>query len=366
MAGTQGSGAWRNYTNGNHVYDLSVEGDYVWAGTGGGVVRWSRADGSHVKYTTADGLASNSVYAIAIDGAGHKWFGTGGGVSEFDGANWITYTTSNSGLADNGVGAIAIDGADHMWFGAWGGGVSEFDGSTWTTYTTADGLAGNLVGAIAIDGADHMWFGTSGGVSEFDGSTWTTYTTADGLASNWVYAIAVDGTDHMWFGTLGGVSEFIPDGVKLAVDPTIGGTLTYTDTQGLPTVIQVPAGAVTELITLLYVPVDTATAPSGFAFAGHAFDLDGYQGGSLLPGLTFSVPATVTLHYAGTDVTGLDEDALVLEYWNGSAWVDAACGDYDRHPGENWLAVPIYHLGRFALFEGTYTVYLPLVLRRSP
>ena len=320
---TQSRPIWRNYTNGNCVLDLAVEGDYVWAATIGGVVRWNRTDGSYVKYTTIDGLADNRVYAIAIDGAGHKWFGTYGG-------------------------------------------VSEFDGSTWTTYTTADGLAGNLVGAIAIDGADHMWFGTSGGVSEFDGSTWTTYTTADGLASNWVYAIAVDGTDHMWFGTLGGVSEFIPDGVKLAVDPTIGGTLTYTDTQGLPTVIQVPAGAVTELITLLYVPVDTATAPSGFAFAGHAFDLDGYQGGSLLPGLTFSVPATVTLHYAGTDVTGLDEDALVLEYWNGSAWVDAACGDYDRHPGENWLAVPIYHLGRFALFEGTYTVYLPLVLRRSP
>ena len=139
--------------------------------------------------------------------------------------------------------------------------------------------------------------------------------------------------------------------MRLAVDPTIGGTLTYTDTQGLPTLIQVPAGAVTEPTTLFYTPVETPTPPSGFAFAGHAFDLDAYQGGALQPGLTFSVPVTVTLHYTGTDVAGLDENALVLEYWNGSAWVDAACGDYDRHPDENWLSAPICHLSRFALFE---------------
>ena len=48
----------------------------------------------------------------------------------------------------------------------------------------------------------------------------------------------------------------------------------------------------------------------------------------------------------------------------GSAGVNAACGDYDRHPDENWLAAPICHLSRFALF-GKYTVYLPLVLRNS-
>lgn len=122
----------------------------------------------------------------------------------------------------------------------------------------------------------------------------------------------------------------------------------------------------TESTTLVYTPVDTATALSGFSFAGHAFDLDAYRNGTLLPGFTFSGSVTVTLHYSDADVAGLDEDSLVLEYWNGSAWVDAACGDYDRHPGENWLAVPICHLSRFALFERTYTVYLPLLLRRSP
>ena len=139
-------------------------------------------------------------------------------------------------------------------------------------------------------------------------------------------------------------------------------TLVYYDTQGSPTVVQVPAGAVSETTTLVYAPVETVTAPSNFFFAGYAFDLDAYQDGSLLPGFAFSVPVTVTLHYTEADIAGLDEDSLVLEYWSGSGWVDAACGSYDRHPDEDWLAAPICHLSRFALF-GKYTVYLPLVLR---
>ncbi|MEE8391039.1 MAG: two-component regulator propeller domain-containing protein, partial [Anaerolineae bacterium] len=111
MLAPQSGGTWRNYTNGNYVNALAVEGDYVWAGTSGGVVRWDRTDGSYVKYTTADGLADNDVRAVAIDGAGHLWFGTGGGgVSKFDGNTWTTYTTAD-GLAHNWVYDIAIDGA---------------------------------------------------------------------------------------------------------------------------------------------------------------------------------------------------------------------------------------------------------------
>ena len=210
MGAAQSEGVWRTYTNGNFVNDLAVEGDYVWAATTGGVVRWNRNDGSYVKYTTVDGLADNDVEAIAIDGAGHKWFGTyDGGVSEFDGVTWTTYTEAD-GLADDSVWAIAIGGAGHKWFGTWGGGVSEFDGVNWNTYTTADGLADNYVRAVAVDGAGHKWFGTwSGGVSEFDGVTWGTYTEADGLADNRVRTIAIDGAGHKWFGTWGGgVSEF--------------------------------------------------------------------------------------------------------------------------------------------------------------
>jgi branched-chain amino acid transport system substrate-binding protein len=153
-------------------------------------------------------------------------------------------------------------------------------------------------------------------------------------------------------------------GLVTSVPTDTESILVYTDTQGSPTVIQVPAGAVTETTTLVYTPVETTTTPSGFAFASHAFDLDAYQGGALVPGLPFSVPVTVTLHYTDTDIAELDENRLVLKYWNDSTsvWEDADCGSYDRHPDDNWLAVPICHLSRLAMF-GKYTVYLPIVLK---
>ena len=150
-------------------------------------------------------------------------------------------------------------------------------------------------------------------------------------------------------------------------EPATASAITST-VGGLTTTVQIPTGAVTESTALTYtaLAITGQSDPTGFSFAGHAFDLDAYQSGVIVSGFTFSVPVTVTLHYADADIAGLDEDSLVLEYWNGSAWVDAACGDYDRHPNENWLAVPICHLSRFALFgEREYLIYLPLVLRNS-
>jgi hypothetical protein len=150
------------------------------------------------------------------------------------------------------------------------------------------------------------------------------------------------------------------------IEPTTDTLLVYTDSRGNSTVIQVPAGAVTDTITLVYAPVETATTPVGFSFAGHAFDLDAYQNGSrYLPDFAFSSPVTITIHYTATDVAALDENTLILEYWNENTgvWEDAACGKYERHPDENWLAVPICHLSRFALFGKGHAVYLPLVLR---
>jgi ligand-binding sensor domain-containing protein len=166
----QSSNAWRTYINANNVSNLAVEGDYVWATTSGtGVVRWHPVDSTYVRYTTNDGLVSNVVSTVAIDGMEHKWFGTNGGVNEFDDTHWITYTVGNSGLVSNLVSAIAIDSEGNKWFGT-AGGVSKLDNAnSWTTYTISNsGLVNNFVFAIAIDNGGNKWFGTAGGVSKLD------------------------------------------------------------------------------------------------------------------------------------------------------------------------------------------------------
>jgi hypothetical protein len=143
-----------------------------------------------------------------------------------------------------------------------------------------------------------------------------------------------------------GADEIIAASVLTNADST----LIYTDTNTLTTMVQVPAGAVTETTMLVYTPVDTVTAPSGLIFARHAFDLNAYQGSTLVPGFVFSKPVTITIHYSDTDVAGLDESSLVLRYWTASAWASDGITVIERNPAQNYAVFTITHLCQFALF----------------
>jgi hypothetical protein len=67
----------------------------------------------------------------------------------------------------------------------------------------------------------------------------------------------------------------------------------------------------------------------------------------------FDQPVTITIHYSDSDVVGI-EDNLILYYWTGSAWADAATtcsptSTYVRDIDNNVLQVEICHLSQFAL-----------------
>jgi len=142
----------------------------------------------------------------------------------------------------------------------------------------------------------------------------------------------------------------LPDWPVVPAD--IATTLVYPDPQGTETMIQVPIGAVSGEIVLTYTPSSNDYVPSNFSIAGHVFDLDAYEEENYLPqGYQFISPIIITLHYTDTDVLGFNENLLQLLYWEAPQgnWIEAACGDYDRHPEENWLAAPVCHLSQFAL-----------------
>ena len=186
------------------------QGD-LWFGTAGGV---SRYDGAQfTTFTTENGLAHNRVSSIVEDRQGNLWFGTWGGVSRYDGQHFTTFTTAD-GLAHNHVNDMAEDRQGNLWFGTGslaneGAGVSRFDGSHFTTFTTADGLAHNHVNDMVEDQKGNLWFGTAGGgVSRYDEQEFVTFTAADGLGGNSVYSIMEDRQGHLWFGTRGGVSRY--------------------------------------------------------------------------------------------------------------------------------------------------------------
>ncbi len=219
----------------NRIASLRIDGAGLkWIGTYGGGLSLlddngtlsNKADDQWQIFTSADGLPSDIVYAIAIDGAGRKWFaGHGYQVSVLNDNGtpfnksddqWQTFTTAD-GLASI-TNRIVIDGASRKWFGTWSGVSVLNDNGTpfnkaddqWITFNTADGLANNFVSALVIDGAGRKWIGTDGGVSVLnDNNTpfnkaddqWVTFTTSDGLVSNYVGAIAIDSAGRKWFGT---------------------------------------------------------------------------------------------------------------------------------------------------------------------
>jgi hypothetical protein len=150
------------------------------------------------------------------------------------------------------------------------------------------------------------------------------------------------------------------DALETQITPSAGGTLTYTDTQGLTTTVELPTDAVKDDVTLIYTPVPSPTKPlpGDLQFANHAFTLEVYDCPECtpLPGYAFKHPITITIHYSYTDVLEVKEDELMLEYWNDDTgeWEDVAAtcdpnSTYTRDLDTNWISVSLCHLTPFAL-----------------
>lgn len=109
---------WTAFTSANHVNDLLVDGETVWAATNGGLARWDASSAEALTLTTADGLPSNKVTALGVDADGALWVGTDAGAVQVRLDGSLRRFTVADGLADPFVYAVlgASDGS--VWFGA--------------------------------------------------------------------------------------------------------------------------------------------------------------------------------------------------------------------------------------------------------
>ncbi len=107
----------------------------------------------------------------------------------------------------NYIVALLEDKKGDVWAGTWGGGLSRFDGSEWVTYTVADGLPGNHVFMLHEDPEGVVWIGTSNGLARFENGNFKHYSTADGLFANQVFAMGTAEDGSKWVGSYGGVAR---------------------------------------------------------------------------------------------------------------------------------------------------------------
>ena len=168
-----------------YVRALAVEPakNALWVGTSLGVHEVDLGNGRlRNTYTRQHGLANEYVFAIGIDSAGYKWFGTNaGGVSRFKDGQWKTYFPMH-GVADYWIYSFGEQKDKTWWIGTWAG-VNKVDPRTGKFTTYVKELVNEWVYAIQVDSKDRVWFGTEGGVSLFDGKTWKSWTHKDGLGA---------------------------------------------------------------------------------------------------------------------------------------------------------------------------------------
>lgn len=160
----------------------------------------------------------------------------------------------------------------------------------------------------------------------------------------------------------------LPETVSAEIIPGIATTLVYNDTQGLPTTLTIPAGAVDEPLTLSAQPL-IPIAVGSYAAAAHAVQFSLTRAGAPVIDYTFLQPLSLTITYSAADLGGRDEAGLLILWFNGVAWVEATANcappvDYLRDPAADSITLPICQPGRFQLATFTPTIYLPAI--RTP
>jgi PAS domain S-box-containing protein len=160
-------------------------------------------------YNTLNGLPSNHIRRFWVDPDGVLWIATMGGVSRFDGSQFITLTTED-GLIDDRVYDLWREPNGIWWF-CTGRGVSRYDpqatgeGQTpFQNFTSRDGLVAGQIHAVAQTPDGTMWFGANingTGVSAYDGERFLTPVAAD----EHILKMTATADDVLWIGAMKGL-----------------------------------------------------------------------------------------------------------------------------------------------------------------
>lgn len=157
-------------------------------------------------YGVKDGLAQSNISGIIQDSAGFYWLATDGGVSRFDGKNFVNFTTED-GLADNNVSTIFLDKNNHIWMGHANGSITTYDGQTFSQIKSRLLPKDKKIYGFYQDVAGSLYVSTeTGGVLKIMNPARKTeeklhakvYSGRDGL-SQYVFSTSEDKKGNLWF-----------------------------------------------------------------------------------------------------------------------------------------------------------------------
>jgi len=203
-------GIWKSYNSMNGLVNDEILTIYrdrdgtMWFGTGNGVSWYDGAEFTNL--TRKDGLSNNRINDIYRDPDGVMWFGSFGRSLQYDSQKFASFSTQR-GLAYDMITSMHSDPDGAVWFGSEVG-VFRHNGGDFIDFAEADGLVANHVSAVHSTADGVMWFGTNKGASCYDSKTLFTYTIKDGLTHDSVQTVYSDPDGMLWLGTKNGISRY--------------------------------------------------------------------------------------------------------------------------------------------------------------
>ena len=188
-------------TNGLLAYDVSdIKEDKtgnIWiASHNKGICKF---DGQKfVSISSKNGLKTDYINCISSQNNGAIWIGTGTGLSQFNGFEFILHDENS--FLEGGYTLFEDNKDSSIWIGTKKGGVIHIKNGIKKRYNSSNGFCNNRTRVIYRDSAENIWLGTDGkGIFRYNKGTFhkTPYTTT------WCRSIVSDTNGTIWFGTLG-------------------------------------------------------------------------------------------------------------------------------------------------------------------
>lgn len=174
--------------------------------------------------TVEEGLSQGGVNATLQDADGFVWIATQDGINRYDGSEYRAFNNdleNPRSLSGNGVWCLALDKAGHVWYGTEDAGFGYYDPETddFTNFRydpkIPDTVEAYEVIELVVQPDQTIWLATgSHGILHFDpaDSTLTRFDTAATdsvkVPTDDTWSVAIDREGLVWAGTAGGLVQF--------------------------------------------------------------------------------------------------------------------------------------------------------------
>ena len=239
---------------GNTVFAICSDNQYLWIGTGNGLLKTDRLTGKIISFFSSDsGLPKDTVTAIYKSEEEVLWIGTyknglyilnpeneklsrysiGSGTLEnsvttitgkddqvwagtkkglcnintvTNTLNW--YSINQGGLPHNSVNSLFLDKEERLWISTNSSIISYMENGKINRIPLGTGSGILTLGSICEDDASRIWVGSRGyGVFIIDFDSILFLTTKQGLLSDYCYSLVSDDHYNIWIGHKGGLSR---------------------------------------------------------------------------------------------------------------------------------------------------------------